>query len=78
MVSLRQAFLDASLIPLVDPEKVPQARIPEFVARGEFGLGSGRQADGTFRRVWYAEPVATEEVVFESDVYCYVRRQLKP
>jgi hypothetical protein len=69
LVSLRQAFLDGSLTRLVDPEAVLRARIPEFVARGEFGLGSGRQADGTYRRVWYAEPVAAEEVVFESDVY---------
>ncbi len=69
LVSLRQAFLDGSLTRLADPERVLREKVPEFVAKGEFGLGSGRRPDGTYRRIWYAEPVAPEEVVFEPDVY---------
>ena len=69
LVGLRQSFLDGSLTRLVDPDTVLRGRIVEFVGRGNFGLASGRRADGRFVRVWFAEPVAPEEVAFESDVY---------
>jgi len=69
LVSLRQAFLDGSLIRLPDPEAVLRAKLPELVAKGELGLGAGRRPDGSFERVWYQEPLAPEEVVFEPGVY---------
>ena len=69
LVSLRQSFLDGSLTRLVEPDAVLRRKLVEFVGKGDFGLGSGRGADGRFARVWLAEPVAPEEVTFESDVY---------
>lgn len=69
LASLRQAFLDGSLTRLADPEAVLRARIPEWVAKGEFGLASGRLADGGYQRVWFQEAVPPEEVTFDADTY---------
>ncbi len=74
--SLRQAFLDGSLIRLVDPEAVLRAKIPEWVQKGEFGLAAGERPDG-YQRVWYAEPVAPEEVAFEPDVFLLRKERAK-
>ena len=74
--SLRQAFLDGSLVRLADPEAVLRSKIPEWVAKGEFGLAAGGRPDG-FQRVWYEEPVATEEVAFEPDVFLLRRERAK-
>ena len=48
-------------------------QIVEFVARGDFGLASGAREDGSFERLWYAEPINTEEVAFEADVFLLTR-----
>lgn len=69
LTSLRQSFLDGSLTRLVDPDAILRRQLSEFAARGEFGLASGQQKDGGFDRLWYAEPISQEEVVFESDVF---------
>jgi Predicted ATPase (AAA+ superfamily) len=69
LASLRRSFLDGSLTRLVDPDGVLQREIPELVARGDFGLASGRKADGNYERVWFREGVAAEEVAFDADVY---------
>ena len=69
LASLRQSFLNGSLTRLVDPDAVLKSKIVEFVGRGDFGLASGKKADGTFERVWFQEPVAAEEVAFEADVF---------
>lgn len=69
LASLRQSFLNGTLTRLVDPDAVLKAKVVEFVARGDFGLASSRRADGTFERVWFAEPVAPEEVAFEAGVF---------
>lgn len=69
LASLRQSFLNGSLTRLVDPDAVLKAKIVEFVARGDFGLASGRKADGSFERIWFAESVAPEEVAFEAGVF---------
>ncbi len=69
LASLRQSFLDGSLTRLVDPDAVLKAKIVEFVGRGDFGLASGKKADGTFERLWFQEPVAADEVAFEADVF---------
>lgn len=69
LASLRQAFLNGSLTRLADPEATLRARIPDWVARGEFGLAAGPRQDGTYQQVWFHEPVPPEEVVFDHDVY---------
>lgn len=65
--SLRQAFLDCSLGRIADPDEYLRRKIPEFVARGDFGLASGQPPGYT--RVWFAEPVFPDEVSFDPDVY---------
>ena len=67
--SLRQSFLDGSLTRLIDPDAVLREKITEFVEKGEFGLASGNQNDGTYNRLWYAEPISQVEVAFESGVF---------
>ena len=69
LVSLRQSFLDGSLTRLVDPDAVLRRKLVEFVGKGDFGLGSGRVADGRFERVAFEATVSSEDVMFESDVY---------
>lgn len=69
LASLRQSFLNGSLTRLVDPDAVLKSKIVEFVERGDFGLASGKKLDGTFERVWFQEPVAGDEVAFESGVF---------
>ncbi len=69
LASLRQSFLNGSLTRLVDPDAVLKSKIVEFVGRGDFGLASGKRADGTFERVWFQESVAGDEVAFESGVF---------
>lgn len=66
--SLRQGFLNGTLTRLVDPDSVLRAKIPEFVTRGELGLGSGPRADGTFDRVWLEELLPPDEVAFDGGV----------
>ena len=72
LTGLRQSFLDGSLTRLLDPDAVLRRQICEFVARGDFGLGSGEE-NGGFRRLWYTEPVSAEEVAFESGVFLVTR-----
>ncbi len=67
--SLRQSFLNGSLTRLVDPDAILKSKIVEFVNRGDFGLASGRRPDGTYERLWFQEPVGTEEVAFEAGVF---------
>ena len=67
--SMRQSFLDGSLTRLIDPDTILRQQITEFVSKGEFGLASGPQSDGTYSRLWYAEEIPQEEVAFESGVY---------
>ena len=66
---LRQSFLDGSLTRLLDPDRVLRTKIMEFVERGEFGLASGARNDGAYERLWYAEPVSPEDVMFDSGVF---------
>jgi len=39
------------------------------VAKGDFGLASGPQADGSYERLWYGESIPPEEVAFENGVF---------
>jgi hypothetical protein len=54
---------------LVDPDRVLKTRIGEFVTKGEFGLASGADSAGTFRRVWFREDIDLADIAFEADVY---------
>lgn len=75
--SLRQSFLNGSLTRLVDPDATLRTKVPEFVAKGEFGLASGKDLNGTYDRVWYQEEVAPEEVAFDSDVFLLTKERAK-
>ena len=80
LASLRQSFLNGSLTRLLEPDKVLRHKIVEFVAKGEFGLGSGRRQDDRLNRMWFKETVEPDDVVFESDVHLLTRaaaQQLK-
>jgi hypothetical protein len=69
LVSLRQSFLNGSLTRLVDPDATLKSKIVEFVGRGDFGLASGKKADGSYERLWFQELVAPDEVAFEAGVF---------
>ena len=77
LLSLRQSFLDGSLTRLVDPDAVLRRKVVEFVASGDFGLGSGKRAEGGYGRVWFRETIGSEEVAFESDVYLLAKERAK-
>ncbi len=69
LASLRQAFLSGAMERLVDPDAYLRAKIPEFVGRGDFGFASGTKSDGSYDRVWFAEPFPPDEVAFEAGVF---------
>lgn len=69
LASLRQSFLNGSLTRLLDPDLTLRIKIVEFVERGDFGLASAQKADGTYERVWFEEPLPSEEITFESGVF---------
>jgi hypothetical protein len=69
LASLRQSFLNGSLTRLVDPDATLKSKIVEFVTRGDFGLASGKKADGIYERIWFQERVAADEVAFDADVF---------
>lgn len=63
---LRQSFLDGSLTRLVDPDGTLRKKICEAVQKGDFGLASGPLNNDSYMKVWYAEPISSEEVVFDA------------
>ena len=69
LTSLRQSFLDGLLTRLIDPDAILRRQIAAFVSDRDFALASVAQSDGTYSRLWYAEPVRQEEVAFESSVF---------
>ena len=77
LTSLRQSFLDGSLTRLMDPDTILRRQIVEFVSKGEFGLASGAKSDGTYGRLWFAEPIGQEEVAFESSVFLVTKAKAK-
>jgi hypothetical protein len=68
LASLRQSFLNGALTRLLDPDTVLRGKIVEFVGRGDFGLASGPQPDGTYQRLWFSELAPSDEVAFEPGV----------
>jgi len=77
LASLRQSFLNGSLTRLLDPDTTLRGKIVEFVSKGDFGLASGQKPDGTYERVWFNEPLGTEEVTFESGVFLLLKSRAK-
>ena len=75
--SLRQSFLNGSLTRLMDPDTILRRQIGEFVSKGEFGLASGAKSDGTYGRLWFAEPIGQEELAFESSVFLLTKAKAK-
>lgn len=73
MASLRQSFLNGSLTRLLDPDRILKTKIIDFVQKGEFGFASGQKSDGTYDRIWYNEPIETEEIAFDSGVYLLLK-----
>lgn len=69
LTSLRQSFLNGALTRLPDPDSILRRKIVEFVEKGDFGLGSVQNADGTYGRVWHCEYIGPEEVNFEANVF---------
>lgn len=67
--SLRQSFLNGSLTRLVDPDTTLKFKIVEFVTHGDFGLASGKKADGSYERIWFQEMVPPDEVAFDAGVF---------
>jgi hypothetical protein len=74
---LRQSFLNGAITRLLDPDAVLRGKIPEFVGRGELGLASGQQPDGTFTRVWWNELVSPDEIAFDGDVFLLTKARAK-
>lgn len=70
---LRRSFLNGSLTRLVDPDAVLRRKIVEFVESGAFGLASGARPGGGYERLWHREPLADDEVAFESSVFLLAR-----
>ncbi len=77
LASLRQSFLNGSLTRLVDPDAVLRAKIVEFVEKGDFGVGSAKNPDGSYERVWFEEPIGRDEVAFESDIFLLHKSRAK-
>ncbi len=78
LASLRQSFLNGSLTRLIDPYGILRGKIVEFVSRGDFGLASGQKPGGGYERVWFNEPVAPDEIAFESGVFLLMKEKKGP
>ena len=74
---LRQSFLNGALTRLLDPDAVLKAKIVEFVEKGDFGLASGKRADGGYEHLWFEEPVSADEVAFEPGVFLVSKNKAK-
>lgn len=75
LASLRQSFVNGALIRLLDPETVLRGKIAEFVAKGDFGFASGQKPDGSFDRVWFAEPLPVDEISFDAGVFLLAKKK---
>lgn len=73
LAALRKQFLDGTLTRLVDAEATLRQNIPAWVEKGEFGLADGPQPGGTFRRLFFREFPATDEVAFDNDTFLVTR-----
>ncbi|MBV8356666.1 MAG: ATP-binding protein [Deltaproteobacteria bacterium] len=73
--SLRQAFLDGSLDRVISPDEYLKRKIPEFVAKGDFGLASGDLPGGGFDEVRFRESISPDDVSFDAGVYLLRRER---
>lgn len=73
LASLRQAFLTGAMDRLLDPDAYLRTRVPGFVSEGAFGLGSGPRKDGTYDRVWFDEPVSSDEIAFDPGIFLLLK-----
>jgi hypothetical protein len=77
LTSLRQCFLNGALTRLPDPDTILRRKIVEFVEKGDFGLASVQNADGTYQRVWHNEYIGPDEVNFETNVFLLTKAKAK-
>jgi hypothetical protein len=50
-------------------------KIVEFVARGEFGLASGKKLEGGYQKLWFKENVSPDEIEFDANVFLLTKQQ---
>jgi hypothetical protein len=74
---LRQSFLNGSLTRLSDPDAALRAKIVEFVAKGDFGLGSGLNSDGSYTTILIGGMVSRDDVTFDKDTYLLTKKKAK-
>jgi hypothetical protein len=60
---------------VISPDEYLKRKVPEFVAKGDFGLASGDRPGGGFDRVWFREPISPDEVAFDAGVYLLRRER---
>jgi hypothetical protein len=77
LASLRQSFVNGALIRLIDPDTVLRSKVTEFVSRGDFGFASSQKPDGSFDRVWFAEPVPIDEISFDAGVFLLAKQKAR-
>jgi len=75
LASLRQSFLNGTLTRLLDVDAVLRRQVIGFVERGDFGLASGLNPDGTYQRVWFGEVIGPEEVSFDANVFLLTKQR---
>jgi hypothetical protein len=73
LTSLRQSFLNGALTRLLDPDTTLRKKLVEFVEKGEMGLASGQNPDGSYQRVWFDEVIDPGEVSFDAGVFLLLR-----
>lgn len=73
MSSLRQCFLNGSLMRLLDPDLILRNRLSEAILKGDFGFASGQLADGSFQRIWFNEAITLDEITFDSNVFLLIK-----
>jgi hypothetical protein len=76
LASLRQSFLNGSLTRLIDPDATLRTKIPEFVMKGQLGLGSGEKPGGGYHRIWFEELISVDEVTFEPGVFLLTKEKV--
>lgn len=77
LASLRQSFLNGSLTRLLDPDTILRGKIIEFVSKGDFGLASGQKPEGSYARIFFAEPLDPAEVTFDTATYLLLPAKAK-
>jgi hypothetical protein len=73
LTSLRQSFLNGALTRLLDPDTTLRKKLVEFVEKGEMGLASGQNPDGSYQRLWLGEAIDPGEVSFDAGVFLLLR-----